>query len=567
MKQRSQVSFIAWRFYLLIIFIMLIVLGLVARLVDLTVVQRHFLLGQGNARAVREITIPAFRGMITDRYGYPLAISTSVYSVWANPLEYSSSPQQLKQLGQLLGLKPAKIAAVIDRSDEKDREFVYLKRELSPEIAKQIKALKIPGIYLQEDYKRFYPEGEVAAHIIGFTNVDDQGQEGLELAYNEWLKGVPGKKLVIKDRLGRNIAEMKTLQQQKAGQDIALSINRRIQYLAYRELMAGVIENKAESGSIIVLDVKTGEIIAMVNQPSFNPNRHAGVPVDNFRNRAVTDTFEPGSTMKAFSIASVLDTGLYHPNSLIQTSPGWMVVGRHMVRDEHDNGLISLAQVLQYSSNVGTTKMILNTPPNHLRELLHNVGFGESTGIGFPGERSGELIQRTKWDPFTLATLSFGYGLSITELQLVQAYSVIANHGMKVPLSLLRVDTPPAGKRVMKAKLADEMLHLLETVVTEKRATGELASIPGYRVAGKTGTARMVGQNGYESRHHVSSFVGIAPVSNPRYLVAVVIRDPQGKHYFGSFVSAPIFKKIMEETLHALNVPPDNIESAPTQAG
>jgi cell division protein FtsI (penicillin-binding protein 3) len=557
MKERRQVSFIPWRFYLLIIFIILIVLGLVARLINLAIFQQSFLLKQGNARVIREISIPTFRGMITDRNGYPLAISTSVFSIWANPLEFAGDRDYLKKLSPLLGIKTSILADVIKRSVEKKREFVYLKRELSPELAKQIKALKIPGIYLQEDYKRFYPEGEVAAHVIGFTNIDDQGQEGLELAYNGWLKGSPGKKIVVKDRLGRMIAEIKTKQTQKAGKDLVLSINRRIQYVAYRELMSGVIENKAESGSVIVLDVKTGEILAMVNQPSFNPNKHIGVPADHFRNRAITDIFEPGSTIKAFSFASILDSGLYNVNSVIDTSPGWMIVGGHLVHDEHNNGLLTLGQILQQSSNMGTTKMILTIPPNQLWSFLHRVGFGESTEIGFPGERSGVLIKRTKWDPFTLATLSFGYGLSITELQLVQAYSVIANHGIKIPLSLLRVDSPPEGKRVMSEKIANEMLKLLESVITAKKGTGEAASIPGYRVAGKTGTSRMVGVHGYEKNHHIATFVGVAPVSNPRFIVAVVIRDPQGKHYLAGAVSAPVFKKIMEETLHALNVSPD----------
>jgi cell division protein FtsI (penicillin-binding protein 3) len=561
MKERLQVSFIPWRFYLLIIFIVLIVLLLVARLINLTIFQQSFLLKQGNARVIREINIPAFRGMITDRNGYPLAISTSVYSIWANPFEFSSDDAALKKLSTFLTVKPSVIREAIQSSREKDREFVYLKRELSPELAKQINAFKIPGIYLQEEYKRFYPEGEVAAHVVGFTNIDDQGQEGLELAYNDWLKGTPGKKLIVKDRLGRVIADIKTKQEQKAGQDLILSINRRIQYIAYRELMSGVIDNKAESGSVIVLDVRTGEVLAMVNQPSFNPNKHANVPSDHFRNRAITDIFEPGSTIKAFSFASIIDSGLYNANSVIDTSPGWMVVGGHLVHDEHNNGLLTFAQILQQSSNVGTTKMILTIPPNQLWSFLHRVGFGESTEIGFPGERSGLLIQRNKWDPLRLANLSFGYGLSITELQLVQAYSVIANHGIKVPLSLLRVDHPPKGKRVMSEKVANEMLKLLESVVTAKKGTGEAAYIPGYRVAGKTGTSRMVGVHGYEKNHHIATFVGIAPVSDPRFIVAVVVRDPQGKQFLAGYVSAPIFKRIMEETLHALNVPPDDIPS------
>lgn len=557
MKRAIQASFIAWRFYFILIFILLIVVGLISRLVDLTIVKRHFLQNQSDARILRIVSTPSFRGMITDRNGFPLAISTSVFSIWFNPKDIAFSQENLRALSQLLKMKTSTIQTLIERSRIKNREFAYLKREVAPEIAKKIKALAIPGLYEQQEYKRFYPEGEIAAHVIGFTNVDDQGQEGLELAYNDWLSGRPGKNIVIKDRLGRIISDVKHIQQQKPGSDITLSINRRIQYLAYRELLEGVKKNLASSGSVVVLDVKTGEILAMVNHPSFNPNNRIGADVEALRNRAVTDTYEPGSTIKSFTVATALDSGKFKPTTVIDTYPGWMRVGHNIVRDEHSKGPMTVTQILQISSNVGATKMILTLPTHNLWSLLHRIGFGEETGIYFPGERSGNLIKRDVWPPFALATLSFGYGLSVTTLQLARAYATLANNGVKLPLSLLKLDQAPKGTQVVDPRIAKLMLNMLESVVA-KGGTAEVARIPGYHVAGKTGTAKMVGEHGYEKHHYTSSFVGIAPVSHPRIVVAVVLHDPQGKQYYGGMVSGPVFKNIMEGTLRMLNIPPDD---------
>ncbi|MHB1947518.1 MAG: peptidoglycan D,D-transpeptidase FtsI family protein [Gammaproteobacteria bacterium] len=560
MRRGVQATFIAWRYYLITLVILLIVAGLIARLIDLAVIKRHFLQIQGDARVLRVVNTPSFRGMITDRNGYPLAISTSVFSIWVNPKDFSATQEDYAELSKLLKIKKSDIQRLIQQSKNKNREFTYLKREVSPEVAVKIKALRIPGLYQLQGYKRFYPEGEVAAHVIGFTNVDDQGQEGLELAYNDWLSGQPGKDIVVKDRLGRVVSEVKQIQQQKPGSDITLSINRRIQYLAYRELLEGVKKNLAASGSVVVLDVKTGEVLAMVNQPSFNPNNRADTKLDALRNRAVTDTFEPGSTIKAFTVATALDSGKYKPNTIIDTYPGWLRVGHNLVKDEHSKGPMTVTQILQISSNVGATKMILTLPPNSLWHLLHRVGFGEETGIYFPGERSGALVKRDVWPPFALATLSFGYGISATTLQLARAYATIANEGIKIPLSLLKLDKPPEGKRVMDERIAKQMLIMLESVVA-KGGTAEAANIPGYHVAGKTGTAKMVGDHGYEKHHYTSSFVGVAPVSHPRILVAVVIQDPQGKQYYGGLVSGPVFKNIMEGALRMLNIPPDDPEA------
>lgn len=537
--------------------ILLIVAGLMWRVINLAIFDQHFLRQQGDERMLRMVSTHAFRGMIMDRNGFPLAVSTSVYSVWLNPQEFTASKESLAALAALLELKPKAITKLVKHHQKKKREFLYLKRSIAPDIAAQIKALNLPGLYEQEEYRRYYPEGEVTAHVLGFTNVDDQGQEGLELAYNKWLIGEPGKKWVIKDRLGRVISDVQTVQEQKSGNDVTLSIDRRIQYLAYRELLTGVMQNQAASGTAIVMDVKTGEILAMVNLPSFNPNNRLTRINDSVRNRAVTDTFEPGSTIKAFTVTSALESGRYRPDSVIDTSPGWMRVDRNVVRDEKNNGPLSIAQILAISSNMGAAKMVLSLPPNQLWHLLHRVGFGESTGVGFPGEQSGSLLQHPHWGPFALATLSFGYSLSVTALQLVQAYAILANDGVKLPITLLRADKLPVGERVIDAKIAKQMLFLLESVVATKDGTAKTARIPNYRIAGKTGTAKMVGEHGYLKHHYVASFVGIAPLTNPRLVVAVVIHDPQGKYYLGGPVTGPVFAKIMEGALRILSVPPD----------
>lgn len=556
MNQKIKASFIAWRFYLVLSVVFLIVAGLGWRIFDLAILDQHFLRHQGDERFLRLVNAPGFRGMIVDRNGFPLAVSTSVYSVWADPQEFDVNSEHLASLATLLDMKPKDILLLVKRHQKMKREFVYLKRALSPEITNQIKLLDMPGVYLQQEYRRYYPEGETTAHVIGFTNIDDRGQEGLELNYDNWLAGEPGKKWVIKDRIGRVIADVKEVQEQKPGHDLVLSIDRRIQYLAYRELLAGIRENEAVSGSVVVLDARTGEVLAMVNQPSFNPNNHQTSSSDVFRNRAVTDTFEPGSTIKAFTVASGLELGKIKIDSIIDTSPGWMRVGHNIVKDEKDNGLLSIAQLLQISSNMGSAKIVLSLPQNQLWSVLHRVGFGEVTGSGFPGEQDGQLIKHDPWGSFTLATLSFGYGMSTTTLQLARAYSVLANDGRRLPISFLRLDKAPQGEQVLNPRIAKEMLLLLESVL-QKGGTAEAARVPGYRVAGKTGTAKKVGVGGYEKHHYMSSFVGIAPLTNPRLVIVVVIHDPRGKQYYGGYVSGPVFAKIMEGALRLLDVAPD----------
>lgn len=562
MSQHQQISFIPWRFYLLLSVIIFAVAGLLWRILDLVILDQLFLRHEGNERVLRLINMPAFRGMITDRNGFPLAVSTKVYSIWVNPKGFNPSKEQLLALAHLLAMKPSDVLKLSAQQVQKQREFAYLKRSLPPEVAEKIKALKIPGLFAQEAYRRFYPEGEVTAHVLGITNVDDQGQEGIELAYNQWLAGESGKQLVIRDRLGRIIADVQTVKQQKPGKDIVLSIDRRIQYLVYRELMKGVLDNKAQAGSAVVLDVITGEVLAMVNYPSFNPNQRP-LRVEekgNVRNRAVTDLFEPGSTIKPFSIASALDSGLFKANSVIDTSPGWIKVGNNIVRDQRNNGLLTMTKILQVSSNIGITKMVLSSPAGQLWKILHSVGFGEMTGVGFPGEQSGMLIQQNMHGPFMLATISWGYGLSVTAMQLASAYAVLANAGVKIPVTLLRINQVPEGRRILDAKIASDILVMLESVVS-KGGTGQLAFVPGYRIAGKTGTAKISSNGGYEQHRYKSSFVGIAPVSHPRLVVMVVIHDPQGKEYGGGAVAGPVFERIMEGTLRLLDIPPDAPET------
>lgn len=558
-KRASIVSTIQWRLMIVVCILLVIVLGLIVRLINLTVINRQFLRNQGNARTVRTLNIPAHRGMILDRHGEPLAISTPVEAIWIDPAYFKPNRQQLSLLSHFLHIKPQTIHETALRGQLK--EFVYLKRGLNPSLAKKIKDLKIPGIFLQNEYHRYYPEGLVMAHVVGLTNVDDKGQEGLELAYNNWLEGQSGLKKVIKDRLGHVVADIRSIRQPKPGRDLQLSIDKRIQYVAFRELKIGIERYQADSGSIVVLDVKTGEILAMVNWPSYNPNDRLTVYDGYTRNRALTDLFEPGSTIKSFSMASVLASSRLTPNSQIDTSPGWMIVAGKRIMDEHNNGVMDLTKILQISSNMGMSKLVLSLPAENLWNTLNAVGFGQITQSGFPGERTGHLPNFKVWNPFVLATLSFGYGVSVTALQLAQAYAVLAHGGIKVPTTFLKVKNKvPLGQQVMDKNIAREVLNMLESVLT-KGGTAPLARVPGYRVIGKTGTVRIVGTHGYEKHHYNSLFIGIAPASHPRLVVAVILHDPKGRLYYGGYTAGPIFSHVMNNALHLLNIPPDNLAS------
>lgn len=564
MNHKSRPVFIAWRFYLLIAVVVLAAAGLCWRVFDLAILDRHFLQREGDERVLRMVNTPAFRGMIVDRNGSPLAVSTRVYSVWMNPQEFAPSSKEAHALAKLLEIKSSRIYALIEKNKKSKREFIYLKRGQPPTLATQIKAMQVRGLHTQEEYRRYYPEGEVTAHVVGFTNIDDRGQEGFELAYNDWLAGEPGKKWVIKDRLGRIISDVQVVQNQRAGHDLMLSIDRRIQYLAYRELLKGVTENKARSGSAVVLDAKTGEILAMVNVPSYNPNNRPLNMGEKLRNRAVTDTFEPASTVKPFGISLALASKKISPSTMIDTSPGWMRVGKNIVRDHENKASLSVADIIKKSSNVGVTKIMLNQSPNAYWSLMDKVGFGQPTEIRFPGEQSGSLVHHNPWGQFVYATMTIGYGMSSTTLQLARSYLVFANEGKRLPVSLLRLEKAPDGKQVLNPAVVKQMTAMMEEVV-QKGGTAPMVNVPGYRIAAKTGTAHIASGGKYLKHSYNSVFVGIAPISNPRLIIAVMVSDPQGRQYYGGFVSGPVFSHIMEGTLRLLDVPPDDLKSLASQ--
>ncbi len=546
------------RHFLRLIFIFIffgtLLVILIWRMLDLTILDRQFLKHQGDARSIRVQTLPAYRGMVSDRTETTLAVSTPVESVWVNPKAFSANPLQLQQLAQLVNIPPEPLLARVHAADGK--EFLFLKRQLDPSIASSIAELKIPGINFQQEFKRFYPEAESTAQLLGFTNIDDVGIEGLELAYEDWLRGISGKKTVVKDRTGRIIEELDGVKEPRPGQDLVLSIDRRIQYLAYHELQNTLNTFDAKSGSVVVVDTQTGEILASANAPSFNPNVRGKYTRDTYRNKAITDAFEPGSVMKPFSIASALNSGLVKPNAIIDTRPGSMLVQGHVVRDVHNYGVLDVAGILQHSSNVGVTKMILLSPPEHLIGLLSNCGFGQRTESGYPGESEGSIIRAKDANPFVLATLGFGYGITVTALQLAKGYMVFANRGLFLPVTLLHNAPQAQATRVMDEKTADNLLVMLENVLDNENLAHQ-AGVPGFRVAGKTGTAIMADKNGYKDKHYISSFVGIAPASQPRLVVVVVIHEPTKNGYYGAQVAAPLFAKVMAGALRILEVMPD----------
>lgn len=530
---------------------------LIGRMVDLTVLHRKFLQGQGNARSLRVVDIPAYRGMITDRNGLPLAISTPVESVWVNPKEFSPDKEQFMKLAKYLNISPKGLSRKIVYAE--NREFLYLHRQLPPEFTKQIAELRIPGVYFQKEFKRYYPDSDSISQLIGFTNVDDQGLEGMELAYQDWLMGVVGKKRVVKDRLGRVIEELGLIKAPRPGHDLTLSIDRRLQYLAYSELYKTVEMFQAKSGSVVVIDTQDGEVLAIANYPSFNPNSRGQYNKETYRNLALTDTFEPGSVMKPFSIASALETGLFTPASIIDTNPSWMSVQGRVVRDIHNYGVLNVTGVLQHSSNVGVTKMVLASPPGQLLGLLQRCGFGRNTDSTYPGESDGSIVKIKENSSFVLATLGFGYGLSTTVMQLAKAGLIFANQGTLIPITLLHGQgAPSSGVQVVTPKTAAEVLAMMEAVLGQD-GTGKAARVEGYRVAGKTGTARVAGKNGYQDRRYTSSFMGIAPVSHPRFLVVVVIHEPSRNGYYAGAVAAPLFSKVMAGALRIFNVPTDAV--------
>jgi cell division protein FtsI (penicillin-binding protein 3) len=526
------------------------------RAVCLQVLDKEFLLHQGEARHLRVVSLPAHRGMIVDRNGEPLAVSTPVESVWTNPQELGGEQQRIPELAKLLSMDGSKIRRLL--ASRADREFVYLRRHISPALAAQVKDLGIPGVYLQREYRRYYPAAEVVSHVIGKTNIDDAGLEGLELAYEEWLAGEPGAKRVVKDGQHHIIEDVESITRPHPGKDLRLSIDRRIQYLAYRELKAAVLEHKALSGSAVVLDVRTGQVLAMVNQPSFNPNSRKRMLRSSMRNRAVTDVYEPGSTMKPFIVATALETGRYQPDTPVSTSPGWFRVGVNTVRDVHDYGDLDVTGVIRKSSNVGITKIALSLSAEDIWTRLSEYGFGEQTYSGFPGEASGLLSHYSGWNAIETATLAFGYGISVTSLQLAQAYAILAADGVRRPVAFLQDSEVAEERQVMSKRVARQVRAMLEEAAGPE-GTAPAAQIAGYRVAGKTGTVHKSIAGGYADHKYLSVFAGMAPASDPRLVMVVMVDEPSnGKHYGGQ-VAAPVFSRVISGALRLLAVPPDNL--------
>jgi len=527
--------------------------ALSVRAVYLQIWQSEFLTDQGEKRVQRIAPIPAYRGMITDRRGEPLAVSTPVETLWANPREVEPSAAQIQSLGHILDKNPDQIAKLFA---DKSKAFVYIERLVEPPKAAQAKALKIAGLHSKPAYRRYYPAGEVTAHVLGITNVEDHGQEGLELAYQSWLTGEPGAQRVVKDRPGNVVEVLERLRAPKPGRDLALSLNQHIQYLAFRELTDAVAHHHAKAGAVVVLDARTGEILALANTPSFNPNSRATFEAARLRNRAVTDTFEPGSTMKPLFVAAALDAGAVRADTRIDTGPGWFMVGDKKITDTHPKGVMSVSDAVQVSSNVALAKIALEMRGEDYWRLLSRAGLGAPPKSGMPGEVSGRLRPYNSWRPIEKATMSFGHGLSLSLLQLARAYTAFANEGVMPNLTALRREGAASGVRVMGAETARSVLGMLERV-TQDGGTAPMARVAGYRVAGKTGTAHKFIDGSYAGSRYVSSFVGLAPASDPRLVVAVMIDEPGGREYYGGLVAAPVFSRIMGGALRFMALPPD----------
>jgi cell division protein FtsI (penicillin-binding protein 3) len=535
--------------------------GLVARAAQLQLFDEGFLEGQGKARFTRVAKLAAHRGAILDRNGETLAVSTPVDTVWVNPKEMKDAAAHYPRLAEALNTDKQWVAQRI--SSNLEREFLYLKRHMRPDDAAQVGSLNLPGVNLQREYRRYYPAGEVASHLLGFTNIDDVGQEGLELAYDHLLGGKIGAKRVIRDLRGNTVEDIESIRPAQPGGDLVTSIDLRIQYLAYRELKAAVTKHRAQSGTIVVVDVETGEVLAMVNQPSFNPNDREQLEARKYRNRAATDIFEPGSSIKPFVAAAAVATGRYHANTVIDISSGFMQVGIKVIKDEHKVGAAPFSTIIAKSSNLGMTKVAMSLQRDQMWQMFDAFGFGQITGTGFPGEAAGMLAHYSRWKPIEQATMSYGYGLSVTPLQLAHAYAILGAGGISRPLSLRKIEGPVEGRRVIEASVANELMQMMERVITEQGGTGARAALVGYRVAGKTGTAKKAENGGYSEARYVATFGGVVPVSNPKLAAIVVIDDPSGDAYYGGEVAAPVFSNVMAGALRLIGVPADNLDLLP----
>jgi cell division protein FtsI (penicillin-binding protein 3) len=542
-----------WRSRLLLVLLCFGFVGLAARAAYLQGVRHDFLQQKGEARYSRVIELPANRGIVFDRNGEALAISTPMESVWASPPDATLSGTQLSKLAKILRVEKSEIS---ERLGDKARGFVYLKRQVSPDLAAAVTALNIPGVFLRREYKRYYPAGEVMAHVLGFTGIDDTGQEGLELAFQNSLAGLPGAKRVIKDRAGHIVEDVESIRLPQDGQPLMLSIDSKIQYLAYRELRDAVIANRAKAGSIVVLDVRTGEVVALASLPDYNPNNRVGLKPAQIRNRPVVDMFEPGSTLKPFTVAAALEAGKITPSTVISTAPGSLKVGGRTIHDAHPQGAITVAQVIQKSSNVGTAKIALSLPAEAMWDMFSDVGFGATPQSGLPGESSGKVRPFKTWKPIEQATMSYGHGISVSLLQLARAYVAFASGGEIRPITMLKSDAAVEGERIISERTAHAVTAMLEMAV-QPGGTAPKAQVSGYRVAGKTGTAHKQIGSRYASDVYVSSFVGFAPVSAPRFVIAVMIDEPSAGQYYGGTVAAPVFSKVMGDALRSQGVVPD----------
>lgn len=553
-----------WRRLSVIAVFMTLVFTLLVKTLDMQILHSEFFEQQGDARQLRTVSITAHRGDIVDRNGEPFAVSAPVNSIWVNPQVAKDHLDGLGALAKLLSLDAISLKEKIKRNES--REFMYLQRHASPELADEVMALKVPGVALLNEYRRYYPSGEVAAHIIGFADIDDNGQEGVELAFDDWLKGRSGKKRVIRDRLGRAFDDIERIQSVEPGKTLKLSLDKRLQYLTYRTLKAAVLKHNAVAGSAVVLDVKTGEVLAMVNQPSFNVNDRKQLKPQATRNRAVTDVFEPGSTMKPITVAAALESGRWKPYYKVETAPGYMMVKGNTIRDERNYGDLDVGGVLEKSSNVGISKIALAMDAEEQWSMYQKVGFGAATGSGFPGEASGQLSLDALNNDFTRASMAFGYGISVTPLQLAHAYSAIAADGILRPVSFLIDDDEDdnkvvEGERVMSVETARAVRKMMQRVISDK-GTGKRASVANYSVAGKTGTVHKFIAGGYAEDRYLSIFSGMVPADNPELVMVVMIDEPRNGEYFGGLVAAPVFSDVMAGAMRLLDVAPDNISRA-----
>ncbi len=535
----------------LLVLAAIVVLG---RSVQLQVFDQQFIAKQADMRHARNAKMLAHRGAILDRFGEPLAASSPVDTVWVDPPEFAQAGEGIARLARALGLNRQWLEQRV--TSNLDREFLYVARHIDPADAEKIKKLGIPGVRLLREYKRYYPNSEVTGHVLGFTNLDEAGQEGLELAYNRSLAGIDGEKRVIQDGHGRVVQNVEINRTPVPGEDLSTSLDLRIQYLAYRELKSAIRTYQARAGTVIVIDIPTGEVLAMVNQPSFNPNDRTQYEVARYRNRAATDIFEPGSSIKPFVVAAALASGRYRSDSTVDATP--FTVSRKTIRDKHEHGILDVGEVLALSSNVAMAKIALSLEPEQMYGTLRAFGFGEVTASGFPGESAGLLSSADNWRPIGIATMAYGYGLSVTPLQLAQAYATVGAFGVHRPITFRRAEGPVPGERVLPQKAARDLIGLLEGVV-HSAGTGVKAAVPGYRVAGKTGTAWKATAGGYSTDRYLSVFAGVVPATQPRLAVVVMIDEPRGALYYGGDVAAPVFSAVTSGALRLMSVAPDDL--------